>query len=70
MEYKNYPLRLLMDLFDALKNEATNQGRSINRQLETILKERYNAHAPPKAPINTRSVPKPQNDRKSKAAIS
>lgn len=55
MEYKNYPARILIDLYDALQNEATNQGRSVNKQLEAILKERYHAHAPP-IPTKSRSA--------------
>jgi hypothetical protein len=53
MEYSNYPLRILTDLYNALKKEAAAQGRSINKQFEAILKERY-AHSPPsKSQANT-----------------
>jgi hypothetical protein len=73
MEYRNYPARILVDLFDALKIEASNEGRSINRQLEMILKERYHAHAPPVSQVHTRPVSKSnngnRNPRKSKATV-
>jgi hypothetical protein len=72
MKYKNYPLRILHHLYDSLKGEASNEGRSINRQLEAILKERYHAHAPP-TPTHIRPIPKSpnskQNGRKTKAEV-
>lgn len=40
------------DLYAQLEAEASNESRSINKQLIAILKERYRSHAPP---ITTKS---------------
>ncbi len=71
MKYQNYPARIFINLYNALKNEAFVEGRSINRQLEAILKERYPAHAPPVTPIrSSKSRNSKQNGRKTKAEVS
>ena len=73
MNYSKFSIRIPLELRRQLEEEALNQSRSLNNQISTILKERYNAHAPPVSPIHSRSVSKShnkQNGRKTKAAIS
>jgi hypothetical protein len=70
MENITFSIRLPKFLCDLLDGEASRESRNRNRQLEAILKERYQAHAPPVTPIHSsKSRNGHKVNRKTKAEI-
>lgn len=70
MENITFSTRLKKYLCDLLDEEASEQSRNRNQQLEMILKERYHAHAPPVAPIrSSKSRNGHKANRKTKAEV-
>lgn len=47
MDYSKFSIRIEAWLRQQLEKEASDELRSLNNQISVILKERYNAHAPP-----------------------
>ena len=45
---KAYPLRVDPDIFDLVKNRAKQDGRSVNRQIEFLLRQALAAPSNPK----------------------
>lgn len=73
MEYMTVSIRIPKWLADQLDGEASLENRNRSQQAAHILKERYNAHAPPVTPIHSRPVSKSRNghkvNRKAKAEV-
>jgi hypothetical protein len=70
MSHKTLSITIPIGIYDLLKTEADEDIRSLNQQINVILRDRYHTHAPP---TPKRSASKPQNgqnSRKSKATIS
>ena len=55
---KAYPLRVESSLFDAVRERAQTEGRSVNRQIEHLLKLALDI---PTAPGTRNPKPKTQN---------
>jgi hypothetical protein len=70
MNYSKFSVRIPLALRQQLEAEATNQSRSLAKQLTAILKERY-AHSPPMKTLTSqsRTTVAKNGNRKTKAEV-